>query len=65
MCQLFLDINATYAFTKSFRAYVEANNLTNQALRYYQGSKERTFQEELYNSRIGFGVKYDLFGKKK
>ena len=63
--QLFLDINATYAFTKSFRAYVEANNLTNQALRYYQGSKERTFQEELYNSRIGFGVKYDLFGKKK
>ena len=63
--QLFLDLNASYAFNKNLRVYFEANNLTNQALRYYQGTKERTFQEELYNSRIGFGVKYDLFGKKK
>lgn len=62
--QLFLDVNASYAFNKNLRVYFEANNLTNQPLRYYQGSKERTLQEEMYNSRIGFGIKYDLFGKK-
>jgi len=62
--QLFLDVNASYAFNKNLRVYFEANNLTNQPLRYYQGIKERTFQEEMYNSRIGFGLKYDLFGKK-
>jgi TonB-dependent receptor len=62
--QLFLDANASYAFNKYLRVYFEANNLTNQPLRYYQGSKERTIQEEMYNSRIGFGIKYDLFGKK-
>jgi TonB-dependent receptor len=62
--QLFLDVNASYAFNKNLRVYFEANNLTNQPLRYYQGSKERTIQEEMYNSRIGFGLKYDLFGKK-
>jgi TonB-dependent receptor len=62
--QTFLDVNASYAFNKNLRVYFEANNLTNQPLRYYQGIRERTFQEEMYNSRIGFGIKYDLFGKK-
>lgn len=62
--QLFLDVNASYAFKKYLRVYFEANNLTNQPLRYYQGTKERTIQEEMYSSRIGFGIKYDLFGKK-
>jgi TonB-dependent receptor len=62
--QTFLDVNASYAFNKNLRVYFEANNLTNQPLRYYQGVRERTFQEEMYNSRIGFGLKYDLFGKK-
>jgi TonB-dependent receptor len=62
--QMFLDINASYAFNKNLRAYIEVNNLTNQPLRYYQGVRERTIQEEMYNSRIGFGIKYDLFGKK-
>jgi TonB-dependent receptor len=61
--QTFLDVNASYAFNKNLRVYFEANNLTNQPLRYYQGVRERTFQEEMYNSRIGFGIKYDLFGK--
>lgn len=62
--QTFLDVNASYAFNKNLRVYFEANNLTNQPLRYYQGIRQRTFQEEMYNSRIGFGLKYDLFGKK-
>ncbi len=59
--QTFLDINASYAFNKNFRMFAEGNNLTNQPLRYYQGIRERTVQEEFYNARINFGVKFDLF----
>ncbi len=61
--QTFVDINASYAITPKWRVYVEANNLTNQPLRYYQGIQERTFQEEFYNARINLGVKFDFFGK--
>jgi TonB-dependent receptor len=61
--QTFLDVNASYAFTPSWRFYVEANNLTNQPLRYYQGISERTIQEEFYNSRIQAGIKFDFFEK--
>lgn len=59
--QLFLDVNASYAVTPSFRVFAEANNLTNQPLRYYQGLEERTMQMEYYNARFNLGVKYDLF----
>ena len=59
--QTFLDVNASYAITKNWRVFAEANNLTNQPLRYYQGIRERTAQEEFYNVRINFGVKFDLF----
>jgi TonB-dependent receptor len=61
--QTFLDVNASYAFTPKWRLYVEANNLTNQPLRYYQGISERTYQEEFYNIRITAGIKFDFFGK--
>lgn len=59
--QTFLDVNASYAFTPNWRVFFEANNLTNQPLRYYQGIRSRTQQEEYYNVRINFGVKFDLF----
>ena len=59
--QTFLDANASYAFSKSLRIFAEANNLTNQPLRYYQGIRERTVQEEFYNARFNFGLKFDLF----
>lgn len=59
--QTFLDINASYAFTKQFRVFAEVNNLTNQPLRFYQGIRERTQQEEFYNVRFNFGLKFDLF----
>ncbi|MDA3613921.1 TonB-dependent receptor [Polluticaenibacter yanchengensis] len=58
--QLFLDANASYKFTKNFRLFVEANNLTNQALRYYQGIKSRTMQMEYYMPRYTMGVKFDI-----
>ena len=32
--------------------YAEANNLLNQPLRYYQGTKDRTMQAEYYLSLI-------------
>jgi len=62
--QTFVDVNASYAITPQWRVYVEANNLTNQPLRYYQGIQARTFQEEFYNARINLGIKFDFFEKK-
>lgn len=59
--QFFLDANASYAFTPRLRFFAEVNNLTNQPLRYYQGSKERTMQVEYYNIRWNAGLKFDLF----
>ncbi|REE00470.1 TonB-dependent receptor [Marinoscillum furvescens] len=59
--QMFLDVNASYAFTKNWRVFAEANNLTNQPLRYYQGSRDRTMQLEYYNMRFNAGLKFDLF----
>ncbi|MET0637396.1 MAG: TonB-dependent receptor [Chitinophagaceae bacterium] len=58
--QFFLDANASYAFTTRWRVFGEANNLTNQPLRYYQGSKDRTAQLEYYGPRFNLGVKFDL-----
>lgn len=58
--QFFLDANASYAFSKKLRVFAEANNLTNQALRYYQGTKERSAQVENYGARFNAGIKFDL-----
>ncbi|MCM5529122.1 TonB-dependent receptor [Parasegetibacter sp. NRK P23] len=58
--QFFLDLNASYAVTPRMRVFGEATNLTNQSLRYYQGVKDRTMQNEFYQPRYNFGVKFDL-----
>ncbi len=58
--QLFVDANASYAVTSSLRIFVDANNLTNQPLRYFQGISSRVAQAEFYNARFQAGVKYDL-----
>lgn len=58
--QLFVDANASYQITKSLRFFVEANNLTNQPLRYYQGIASRTMQAEFYGPRFQGGVKLDI-----
>ena len=58
--QFFLDANASFMITKNWRVFGEANNLTNQPLRYYQGSKERTAQAEFYGPRFNLGLKFDL-----
>lgn len=58
--QFFLDMNASYAFSKKLRFFGEANNLTNQPLRYYQGISSRTAQLEYYGPRFNAGLKFDL-----
>ncbi|WP_346316037.1 TonB-dependent receptor [Chitinophaga sp. YIM B06452] len=58
--QFFLDANASVKLTQHLRVFGEANNLTNQPLRYYQGIAERTMQEEFYRPRYNFGFKFDL-----
>jgi TonB-dependent receptor len=58
--QIFLDFSGYYKFTPNFRFFFEANNLTNQPLRYYQGIRERVMQNEFYNIRLNAGVKFDL-----
>jgi len=60
--QFFLDANGSYAITKNLRVFAEANNLTNQPLRYYQGIRDRTQQAEYYNARFSVGLKFDFFG---
>lgn len=59
--QTFLDINASYAITPMWRIFAEANNLTDQPLRYYQGIQDRVMQEEFYGPRFKLGVKFDMF----
>ena len=59
--QGFLDINASVSLTKNLILYAQAKNLTNQALRYYQGEEQYVMQEEFYGSRYTAGVKFDLF----
>ena len=58
--QLFLDANASYRFGKYVRVFFEANNLTNQPLRYYQGVRSRMAQLEYYKGTFNLGVKIDF-----
>ncbi len=58
----YMDINASYTFGKKclMTVYAEANNLLNQPLRYYQGSKNRTMQVEYYGVKVNAGIKINL-----
>lgn len=58
--QFFLDANASYKITKMLRIFAEANNLTNQPLRYYQGEVQHMRQLEYYKPRYTLGLKFDL-----
>jgi TonB-dependent receptor len=58
--QLFVDANASYKLTSKLRIFAEANNLTNQPLRYYQGISSSTMQVEYYQARFNLGLKFDL-----
>lgn len=58
--QFFLDANANYKITPQLRIFAEANNLTDQPLRYYQGDVARMKQLEYYKARYTLGLKFDL-----
>lgn len=58
----YMDANASYTFGKKIKTtfYAEANNLLNQPLRYYQGTKDRTMQAEYYGVKMNAGVKINF-----
>lgn len=55
----YLDFNFSYTFGKrtKFTVYADCTNLLNQPLRYYQGSKDFTMQQEYYGMKFNAGVK--------
>lgn len=55
-----VDLNGELRLTPTVRAFFEANNLTDQPLRYYQGVSDRLMQEEYYHRRVQVGIKADL-----
>jgi TonB-dependent receptor len=59
--QFFLDFNANVNFSKNLSCFLNLNNLTNQPLRYYQGSTSRVSQLEYYGKTLNIGLKYDLY----
>lgn len=58
----YLDCNASYTFGKNVKItfYAELNNILNQPLRYYQGSKDYTMQAEYYGVKLNGGIKITL-----
>lgn len=56
----YMDVNASYTFAKHYTFYAEANNLLNQPLRYYQGTKDRTAQVEYYGIKVNAGFKINF-----
>ena len=55
-----VDVNGEFLINARTRFFFEVNNLTNQPLRYYQGTRSRTMQAEYYNARVQTGLKVDL-----
>ena len=55
----YLDLNVSYTFGRKTKitVYADCNNLLNQSLRYYQGSKDYTMQQEYYGVKLNGGVK--------
>lgn len=55
----YMDANLSYTFgrTTRFTIFADCTNLLNQPLRYYQGSKELTMQQEYYGVRVNGGLK--------
>ena len=56
-----VDLSASYNPNEQLMVFFEANNLTNEPLKYYQGSKDRPLQTEYYGARASLGVKYSFF----
>lgn len=55
-----VDVNANWQVAPNARWFVEANNLTNRPLRFYQGVRGRLMQDEFYGYRLQTGIKFDF-----
>lgn len=55
----YMDFNISYTFGRNtkFTVYADCTNLLNQPLRYYQGSKDFTMQQEYYGVKFNGGIK--------
>ena len=60
--QTFVDVSATYRVSPFISVFFDANNLTNQPLRFYQGKgrSEQIAQLEYYGRTVNLGVKVNL-----
>ncbi|WMI68148.1 TonB-dependent receptor [Mangrovimonas sp. YM274] len=56
-----VDLSTSYRLNSKLRFYLELNNLTNEPLRYYQGTADRPEQTEYYSLRGMFGINYNIF----
>lgn len=56
-----LDFSASQRLTARLRLYLELINLTDEPLRYYQGSSDRPIQEEYYSWWGTLGLKWSVF----
>lgn len=56
-----VDLSASYNPNEQLMVFFEANNLTNEPLKYYQGDKGRPLQTEYYGARASMGIKYSFF----
>ena len=55
-----VDASATVNVTKSIKAFVELNNLSDEPLKTYMGDKRRTTMTEWYGRRGQVGVRWDI-----
>ncbi|MBX3133024.1 MAG: TonB-dependent receptor [Gemmatimonadaceae bacterium] len=58
--RLDVDLSANWMVAPNTRFFLEANNLTNRPLRFYQGARGRLMQDEFYGYRLQTGVKFDF-----
>lgn len=58
-CVKYMDLNLAYTFGRKtkFTLFADCSNLLNQPLRYYQGSKDYTMQQEYYGVKVNGGLK--------
>jgi TonB-dependent receptor len=58
--RLDVDLTTTWQVAPKTRFFLEANNLTNRPLRFYQGNRGRLAQDEFYGVRLQTGLKFDF-----
>lgn len=54
-----IDANGSVQLSQRLRFFIEANNLNDRPLRFYQGVRGRLMQDEFYGRRVQTGLKFD------